>query len=620
MAPLVHALHAASSSTCLGPTSLVNSRTASLSTETAPRAAFLCALGFCAFVLLSMRMPIASEVRYIESAREMVESGDWIVPTLGHVPYFEKPILLYWLGAASQLVFGGSALAARLPSILAATLSLFVTWEMARRLLGERDGMRAALVTLGSGYFLVLGSVLTTDTLFAACLWSAWYAWWRARAEQGSLWKWIYCLAIALGFMTKGPLAWILVGGSIAAFLVFKEPRPAGEDSLVRATAFRVVRGLRAALVQGHVLPLVLVTLVLNLPWTLAVWKRDPRFLEFFYVRENFKAFFDGNVHHAQGAFYYAGVLLLVFTPWSIPGALAMVVALKERIGAAWHAQARGEGDELRVYLGAIVLFTLFFLQMSSAKLASYPLPIVPALVILVVDCWRVRLAAPPFWLRWAPLVGALVLIAAGIVYLSDKTEVANSVPRELKEHLSIAMLLTALALLVGGVLALRGRFWSGVAAGGIALAGLIVISTTRMQELGLGRNVQPLARLIAERVQPGDLVVTSSPFVQDYTLQLTLARRVGLWGKARELGMGFFAEVTPPSVPIPQDPYGVSGDNLPSNPWLYTRERLIAELRGPRRVWFVGAPVQIEAMHKDGVPIRVIDTVGDAVLCTNAP
>jgi len=590
----------------------------------ASTAVFLCALGFCVFVLLSLRMPIASEIRYIESAREMVASGDWIVPTLGHVPYFEKPILLYWLGAASQLVFGGSPLAARLPSILSATLSLLVTWAAACRLMGERGGLQAALVVLGSGYFLALGSVLTTDTLFAACLWSAWYAWWRARDERGSLWKWLYCGATALGFMTKGPLALILVVGSIATYQVFREQQPAGDVSLVRALALRTTRGLRATWRTGCVPRLVFVTVALNLPWTLVVLRRDPRFLEFFYVRENLKAFFDGSVHHKQTPFYYVGVLLVAFAPWSIPCMLGMLVALRERLLAAWRGPEPGEREDslaaLRTYLGAIALFTLLFLQTSSAKLASYPLPIVPALAILIVDAWRARLARPPIWLRWSMLVGAIVTVAGAAYYLFGKHDAAAVATGELKEHLLAALLLAAVALLAGGLLALRGRFWSGVAAGGVGLTGLLMIASARLEELGLARNVQALARRIAERERAGDLVVTTGQYVQDYTLQLTLHHRIGLVGAARELGMGFFAEVTSPDVPIPEKPYGVRAENLPSNRWLFTPERLREELRGEQRVWFVGSCKEVDELVAEGLPVRVIDTLGDARLCTNVP
>jgi len=203
-------------------------------------------------------------------------------------------------------------------------------------------------------------------------------------------------------------------------------------------------------------------------------------------------------------------------------------------------------------------------------------------------------------------------------VFLSGRTDRIASIPDELHLHLSIAIGLTALALLAGGILALRGRFWTGIATGGVAFAGLVVLATARLEELGLARNVQPLAARIAACEEAGDLVVTSGQFVQDYTLQLTLHQRIGLWGRARELGMGFFAEVTSPQVPIPATPYAVSGDNLPQNPWLYTRERLVQELRGPRRVWFLGTVGEVDALLAEGLPLRVVDSLRDARLVTN--
>jgi 4-amino-4-deoxy-L-arabinose transferase-like glycosyltransferase len=420
--------------------------------------------------------------------------------------------------------------------------------------------------------------------------------------------------------MTKGPLALILVGGSIATYCVLREPHAADESGLARALARRIGRGLRAALAQGHVLRLLLVTIAVNLPWTLFVLRRDPRFLEFFYVRENIRAFFDGHVHHTQPFYYYAGVLLEAFAPWSLPCVLGIALALRERIRAAWSAPPAGPQEALRGYLGAIVLFTLAFLQLSSAKLASYPLPILPALAILVVDGWRSRLHAPPAWLRWSLLVNALLMVGGGAFYLYGRRAAADELAAELKLHFSLLLVLAALTLLTAGILALRGRFWTGIAASGVALFVVVALGSARLDELAPDDNVRRLAQRIAELEQPGDLVLTTTQFAQDYTLQLRLRQRIGIVGPARELGMGFFAEVTPPSVPIPDNPYGVSAESLPANPWLFTRERLAGELRSQRRVWFIGAPKDVEWLRASGLSLRAIDTAGQACLVTNVP
>src|SRR3954470_4783916 len=54
-----------------------------------------------------------------EAAREMFESGDWVVPTFNFKPRTAKPALLYWLQALSYQQFGVTEFAARLPSALA---------------------------------------------------------------------------------------------------------------------------------------------------------------------------------------------------------------------------------------------------------------------------------------------------------------------------------------------------------------------------------------------------------------------------------------------------------------------------------------------------------------------
>ena len=85
----------------------------------------------------------ADEARYAEIPREMLESGDWIVPHLNGLRYFEKPPLGYWLTALSMKAFGQTNFAVRFPSALCAGLTaLLIGWLVRRQ---TRDTVWAVL-------------------------------------------------------------------------------------------------------------------------------------------------------------------------------------------------------------------------------------------------------------------------------------------------------------------------------------------------------------------------------------------------------------------------------------------------------------------------------------------
>ena len=74
------------------------------------------------------------EGRYAEIAREMVETGNWLVPHIWYVPHLDKPPFTYWAVAASLSVFGVNEWAARLPL----ALILLVPPASSRRLLSRQ--------------------------------------------------------------------------------------------------------------------------------------------------------------------------------------------------------------------------------------------------------------------------------------------------------------------------------------------------------------------------------------------------------------------------------------------------------------------------------------------------
>ena len=76
---------------------------------------------------------VPHETRYGEIPREMITGGDWIVPHLNHLRYFEKPLLGYWVYVSSILLFGENNFAVRLPSSMAVGLSALLIYLMVSR-------------------------------------------------------------------------------------------------------------------------------------------------------------------------------------------------------------------------------------------------------------------------------------------------------------------------------------------------------------------------------------------------------------------------------------------------------------------------------------------------------
>lgn len=105
---------------------------------------------------------------YAGAAREMVRSGNWLVPTNIGLPRLQKPPLLYWLIAGSFKIFGISETAARLPIAAAIVFTTALTFLIAERLANCWRGFVAALIYLCSAGTFLLGRIIMPEPAFAA--------------------------------------------------------------------------------------------------------------------------------------------------------------------------------------------------------------------------------------------------------------------------------------------------------------------------------------------------------------------------------------------------------------------------------------------------------------------
>ena len=114
-----------------------------------PRVWFLAAVATLAFAFQGSRgLWEPDEGRYVNTALQMIKTGEWTVPYRHHeTQHLTKPPLTYWALAGSMTVFGRNEWAIRLPNALAFFLTVIAVWVMGRQFLPARPWLPALVYT-----------------------------------------------------------------------------------------------------------------------------------------------------------------------------------------------------------------------------------------------------------------------------------------------------------------------------------------------------------------------------------------------------------------------------------------------------------------------------------------
>jgi len=321
------------------------------------------------------------EPRFAEASREMIERGDYIVPYFNDRVRFDKPPLTYWFQVASYRVFSENDFAARFPSAIAAALTALSIFAWGSRIGGARVRWWAAIIFTLSLQTFVHAKAAVADMwlVFFVTLahWSGYELIWGKQTSNVQLWRWwwIFYLALAFGFLAKGPIAWtpLLTVGSAVFFV--------RGSQLNRR--FRFVRGIALMLAVVAV-------------WGIPALIRTHG--EFFAVGigrhvigRSFGAM-EGHGANSLGAYllllpFYFVTVFASFFPWSIKLPWLAKQLWRNR-RAAVGARGDSPGNKIDNYLliGAAIIF--FFFTLAKTKLPHYTLPAFPLLSLLLARRW----------------------------------------------------------------------------------------------------------------------------------------------------------------------------------------------------------------------------------------
>src|SRR5476651_1382936 len=105
------------------------------------------------------------EPRYAQTSRQMLQSGDWVVPHFLNQVRTAKPALIYWCQAGAMEIFGDNAFAARFPSALATTLLLILLSVILWRPLGSERTVWTVFIFATSGLVIAAAKMCLTDAV-----------------------------------------------------------------------------------------------------------------------------------------------------------------------------------------------------------------------------------------------------------------------------------------------------------------------------------------------------------------------------------------------------------------------------------------------------------------------
>ena len=312
---------------------------------------FLMALG-------AMPLTDPDEVFYAETAKEMLNRGEFLTPYIFGEPQFEKPPLYYWLVIFGFKVFGVNEFSARIASAIFGILGVIGVYLLGKILINKRTGFFAGIVLATCIKYTALSRACVTDIVLTVFLLYAFlYFFYGYLSERGKTkWYLLSSLFLGLAVLTKGPIGVFLPFVIIGIYLILTK-------EFKRLKEIPFIRGA-------------LLFLAVSLPWYLLMYKvHGKEFVNVFFGFHNITRFL--HPEHATGDvfYYYIPIIVGGFFPW--------IAFLPLGI---WQIFRKAAERIRKANLFLIVWFLVIFIffSFSRTKLPTYIFPLYPALALLL--------------------------------------------------------------------------------------------------------------------------------------------------------------------------------------------------------------------------------------------
>ena len=315
------------------------------------------------FGLGNMALTDPDESFYAESAKEMLEAGDWVTPRIFDEPQFEKPVFYYWLVMISYSVFGINEFAARVPSVIFGIAGVLGVFFMGRLFFGRIMGFFSGIMLMSSVLYLALARACVTDMVLTVfilyCFLFLMMGWTTGRKAH----FYISAAMAALAVMTKGPIGLFIPGMTVILYVAISR----------QWDLFKKIPWLGCALVFFAV----------ALPWYIVATKiHGAEFINEFFGFRNLTRFLEPEHRIGDSPFFYIPIVLGGFFPWGVFLPSGVWLMSKDRTGDA-------KFPAYRLFLLVWFLTVFLFFSVSRTKLVTYILPLFPVLALVTGRLWE---------------------------------------------------------------------------------------------------------------------------------------------------------------------------------------------------------------------------------------
>ncbi|BCH31794.1 glycosyl transferase [Mesorhizobium sp. L-8-10] len=372
------------------------------------------------------------ESRFIQSSKQMVESGDFVDIRLQDEPRYKKPAGIYWLQSAAVLASGRGADAPvwvyRIVSVAGATLSVLALAWLGARMFGNSAGLIAGFGLAGLLMLAFEARIAKTDaTLLAAVLFAqgalAHLYLCHKEGRTSGVAAWVFWIAQGAGILIKGPIAPAISALTVAAVVILDKDRA-------------WLKTLRAG-------PGVLIALLVAAPWLgLITWKSGAAFWQEAIGRDFLGKIGSGQESHGAPPGYYFLLFSLTFWPFAVPA-----------VNGGLNALNRFRTDPRLLFCLAWYLPYWIVVEVMPTKLPHYMLPAYPALLLLMAWALTDGSATPATLRRWQLWLYRATVFGAVLVTLLLAAVAVAAVPYVVGT-ISWWGILAALLILVTGWLA----------------------------------------------------------------------------------------------------------------------------------------------------------------------